>query len=79
MNKPNRSQEIQDTVAAFSEECQAHGTLGYAMKSGYLEATVRSLLGTVSDQRLETELRLMREFTQNQAHQRTLEALLKPG
>ena len=75
MSKPDRSQEIQDTIQAFSEECRTHGTMGYAIKAGYLEATIRSLLGTVSDQRLDTELRLLRDFTRDQAHQRTLAAL----
>jgi hypothetical protein len=75
MNKPDRLQEIHNTIQAFSEECQAHGTLGYAMKSGYLEATLRSLLQSVSDERLATELRIMRDFIQRKAHERTLAAL----
>ena len=75
MSKPDRSQEIQDTIQAFSEECLAHGHIGYAMKSGYLEAMIQSLLGAVGDERLDTELRLLRDFTQRQAHERTLTAL----
>jgi uncharacterized membrane protein len=75
MSKPDRSQEIRDTIQAFSEECQAHGAMGYAMKSGYLEAAIKSLLGQISDQQLDTELRLLRDFTRDQAHQRTLAAL----
>lgn len=75
MSKSDRSQEIQDTVSAFSQECQAHGTMGYAIKAGYLEAMIKSLLMAVGDERLDTELRLIRDFTQRQAHERTLAAL----
>jgi uncharacterized membrane protein len=75
MSKPDRYEEIRDTIQAFSEECRAHGTMGYAMKAGYLEAMIQSLLGQISDQRLDTELRLLRDFTRDQAHQRTLAAL----
>lgn len=75
MSNPDRSQEILDTIQAFSEECRAHGTMGYAIKAGYLEAAIKSLLGQISDQRLDTELRLLRDFTRDQAYQRTLASL----
>jgi len=75
MSKPDRCEEIRDTIQAFSEECRAHGAMGYAIKAGYLEAAIRSLLEQVSDRQLDTELRLLRDFTRDQAHKRTLAAL----
>ena len=70
----DRHQEIQDTMEAFMEECREHDN-GYAMAAGYLQATVRSLLHTVSRDRLEQELCWMREFTRDRGHQRTINAL----
>ena len=70
----DRHQEIWDTMEAFMEECREHDN-GYAMAAGYLQATVRSLLGSVPRARREQELRWMREFTRDRSHQRTIKAL----
>jgi hypothetical protein len=78
MNKPDRYQEIRDTMEAFMAECREHGPSGYAMSSGYLQATVQSLLVSVSESRLEYELGSMRDFIQRQAHSRTMTALKQP-
>lgn len=78
MNKPDRYQEIRDTMEAFMAECREHGPSGYAMSSGYLQATVQSLLGSMPQSRLDNELRMMRDFIQRQAHLRTMTALKQP-
>ena len=78
MNKPDRYREIRDTMEAFMAECRKHGSTGYAMSSGYLHATVLSLLDSVSQSRLEYELKSMRDFTRKQAHSRTMTALKQP-
>jgi hypothetical protein len=77
-NLMDRDKQIRDTMEAFMAECRAHGSLGYAMSSGYLQATVRSLLDSVSESRLEYELGSMRDFIQRHAHSRTMSALKQP-
>jgi hypothetical protein len=75
MNKQDRYEQIRDTMEAFMAECREHGTTGYAMSSGYLQATVKYLLESVTHDRLEHELEMMRKFTRDQAHRRTISAL----
>jgi hypothetical protein len=75
MNKTDRYEQIRDTMEAFMAECRAHGSTGYAMSSGYLQATVKYLLESVPQSRLEYELASMRDFTRKQAHKRTMSAL----
>jgi hypothetical protein len=70
-----RNQEINDVLQEFRNECDQHGNLGYAMSSGYLHSMVYSLLCRANPEILDTELRLMRDFIQRKAHERTLAAL----
>jgi hypothetical protein len=78
MNKTDRYEQIRDTMEAFMAECRAHGSTGYAMSSGYLQATVKYLLESAPQSRLEYELESMRDFTRKQAHKRTMTALKQP-
>jgi hypothetical protein len=78
MNKQDRYEQIRTTMEAFMAECREHGVTGYAMSSGYLQATVKHLLESVPQSRLEYELQSMRDFTQQQAHKRTVSALKQP-
>ena len=75
MTKLDRYREIRDTMEAFMAECREHGASGYAMSSGYLQAVVQSLLESMPQRQLDSELRMMRDFTQRQAHSRTMSAL----
>ena len=72
----DRYHEIRDTIEALVAECREHGSgIGYAMATGYLQATVRSLLESVPRRQQEQELRYMREFIRDRSHQRTINAL----
>jgi hypothetical protein len=74
MNKTDRYEQIRDTMEAFMAECREHDH-GYAISSGYLQATVKYLLESAPQSRLEYELESMRDFTRKQAYKRTMSAL----